>query len=718
MPISVRDYLRLSSAGGLGGAGGGVTLTQVQTEATTAATAVKTELSDADTAGKGANLISYTKLAGETGVVAPQYDVGDVRRYGGVGNNASRPLSTVYGSLADAQSVYPHATALTDEIDWCAIQAAINNASALGTRQVWMPRNDRWIINRPLLGKSGVVVDGNGAYIKSTASNAQSVQNYVWLCGNFHLAFYDSMPSYALANISAGDKQITFSTPAQAGNLSVGVPFIIRSTSHYIPANGYQNPYFHEAAIPTDINVASGVVKLEYPIQEAVTSPLAVPFDGTTDTVANAPKLAVKDFHLKNMIVEPGTNTGWCQRWGMVYCSFENIEVVGSLGILVGNMASRCRFEKIRGVFSDRALEVKSMSHHTIIRDVECRYESSGAALTVLVDIGEASHSVDMSNIIVHGGNWNGTSVLRFDSYDVALRNSQIFAPAAIGAAVELLSKSDAIQLRNNTMDAVTLYLGGGTRYLRLGVLGTTTNMHSSFLARNCRFQGAVSQAQSIQLEEGRDCRFIGCDFENGYVSRANNTRDITFDNCKIKGRELNIAPSNFTANRWRNNIVGEWADAQKVAVRGYGITGINSTTANNVVSSLVIPGGSTIRPQDGDMVTVMVRCNVSGTTGAKTIAVADNTGVMHTASLAAGDTGIVAVDATIKFGGNTSYVYMGNVVLPNGTSNQSRISRTGLNIFSAGRTISIQGWVANAADSIDFDLIEIIPKPLIAGVG
>lgn len=53
-------------------------------------------------------------------------DAANVFSFGAIGDGASHPLSERYLTLAEAQLVYPHATALTDEIDWCAIQGAIN----------------------------------------------------------------------------------------------------------------------------------------------------------------------------------------------------------------------------------------------------------------------------------------------------------------------------------------------------------------------------------------------------------------------------------------------------------------------------------------------------------------------------------------------------------------------------------------------------------------
>jgi hypothetical protein len=57
----------------------------------------------------------------------------DAPPFQAVGDGTSRPLAQRYSTLAAAQADYPHATALTDELDWAAIQGAINRATATGT---------------------------------------------------------------------------------------------------------------------------------------------------------------------------------------------------------------------------------------------------------------------------------------------------------------------------------------------------------------------------------------------------------------------------------------------------------------------------------------------------------------------------------------------------------------------------------------------------------
>ena len=102
-------------------------------------------------------------------------DVVNVRDFGAVFDGASHPLSAYFGTLAAAQAVYPKATALTNEIDGIAIQAAIDFCAARGGPSkdysyggtVVLPNakgliNTQLIINTPSValraGGSGIVM--------------------------------------------------------------------------------------------------------------------------------------------------------------------------------------------------------------------------------------------------------------------------------------------------------------------------------------------------------------------------------------------------------------------------------------------------------------------------------------------------------------------------------------------------------------------------------
>lgn len=66
------------------------------------------------------------RLAELEGNFAKEMDRYDVRRFGAVWDGNTHPVSERYKTLAAAQAVYPHVTSLKDEIDWAALQAAVN----------------------------------------------------------------------------------------------------------------------------------------------------------------------------------------------------------------------------------------------------------------------------------------------------------------------------------------------------------------------------------------------------------------------------------------------------------------------------------------------------------------------------------------------------------------------------------------------------------------
>lgn len=75
----------------------------------------------------------------------------DVRLFGAIGDGQPHTLSSRFGSLSDARRVFPQAEALTDQIDWCALQAAIDAAKAAGGGQVFVPAGTYLLGNRTLV---------------------------------------------------------------------------------------------------------------------------------------------------------------------------------------------------------------------------------------------------------------------------------------------------------------------------------------------------------------------------------------------------------------------------------------------------------------------------------------------------------------------------------------------------------------------------------------
>lgn len=726
MPISVRDYLRLSSAGGLGGAGGGVTLTQVQTTAEASAEGVKTELADATTAGKGANLIAYTKLTGETGVVAPQYPVGDVRRYGARGDGQSRPLSTIYATLGEAQAVYPHATALTNELDWAAIQSALNNASARSVADnqvgVSVPAG-HYIIGQPVRMRHNTALIGEGSpTIESITTSTNSVTKLCLLVGNFHPAHYANLSSktYNLENISDPAKTITFTTPSQAGNLAVGVPFMVRSTATF---TGGTNPIpvFHEANIPTAINVASGVVTLKYPIEESVTSPQAVVMDGSVLDGPGEPIQIVKNVKIDGITFKPNASQQhqWCTLWGAIEATLTNLTIINTRNLLHGNMLCRSFVSNIRGQFSSRAFELKSACCHTIFTDIIATYieNVSPESGEPLIAIGESAHNVIVKNVIVNAGVWNNQSVLSVTgcAYDIVFDEVFIRATSISGTAITLSSATHSAKLQDISFRNFTCYGGSNfPRWMSAGTSGSTGTIPKRYRFQNMKLFGSptLTSTSAILFSEGTDWDFDDCVFENGRMGQASNTARFRFMRCKIKNRQASQASSGYLAHIWRGNQLEEWATSTRVQQT---TLAVNSTTANNVVATYTQQIGA--RPEDQDCINFAVEANANGTAGTKTIEIRDNTGSLLSVSIASGTTGLHRINGQVIFRDNTTYVATFTVTKPDGTLTTARTVRTSMNILNNGRTFTVQGWVANTADSIDFDSISIMPVPLLGGM-
>lgn len=98
----------------------------------------------------------------------------NVKDYGAKGDGSSHPLSSYYGTLAEAQTVYPAATALTDELDWAAIQSLLDKCKLSGgttpCRTVYVSKGT-YVVNKPLRmwGWGNLIGEGeNTAIIKNT----------------------------------------------------------------------------------------------------------------------------------------------------------------------------------------------------------------------------------------------------------------------------------------------------------------------------------------------------------------------------------------------------------------------------------------------------------------------------------------------------------------------------------------------------------------------
>ena len=74
--------------------------------------------------------------------------------FGAIGDGSSHKLSERYVTLSEAQAVYPHATSLDDEIDWCALQALLDAAANTEDHKRNINWSGNWFLNRGIAYKT------------------------------------------------------------------------------------------------------------------------------------------------------------------------------------------------------------------------------------------------------------------------------------------------------------------------------------------------------------------------------------------------------------------------------------------------------------------------------------------------------------------------------------------------------------------------------------
>lgn len=108
-------------------------------------------------------------------------DVANAKAMGAIADGASHPLSERFATLAAAQAVYPLASALTDEIDWAAIQKAATLAGSQGGGAVYLPDGD-YVVNRSVTIPDNVYVYGEAP--EATSVLAKSASQDVFVIGD------------------------------------------------------------------------------------------------------------------------------------------------------------------------------------------------------------------------------------------------------------------------------------------------------------------------------------------------------------------------------------------------------------------------------------------------------------------------------------------------------------------------------------------------------
>ena len=191
-------------------------------------------------------------------VAAKARDTIHAKDFGWIGDGTSHPLSGIYGSLAAAQADYPHVTSLSQEIDWAALQAAINlfsngrAATAAGQIEIegvglineYLVYGGSAAYSLNMIGKdggSGGIAQGTALKWTGTVGKSMLVfmgasrgeikginlwgENGVGLENCIHLASNVTVNTTLSAGVSAGSSVVA--TPASMSEIAVGTALAI-----------------------------------------------------------------------------------------------------------------------------------------------------------------------------------------------------------------------------------------------------------------------------------------------------------------------------------------------------------------------------------------------------------------------------------------------------------------------------------------------------------
>jgi hypothetical protein len=162
--VTLFDSTELATAGGaalIGNAPAGSIAAETVQDAINELDTEKTAAADLAASG-GSALVGF--VADGTGAVlrtlqAKQRDIVSVDDFGAIGDGDTHPLSERYASLAAAQEDYPHAAALTDEIDWCALMAGIEALYLAKGGDLHAP--DLYVVHAPVVVPQRVTLVGS-----------------------------------------------------------------------------------------------------------------------------------------------------------------------------------------------------------------------------------------------------------------------------------------------------------------------------------------------------------------------------------------------------------------------------------------------------------------------------------------------------------------------------------------------------------------------------
>lgn len=142
--------------------------------------------------------VQYDVLVGNENtpnITDDKYEIVNVANYSPVADGAAHPLSEKFDTLEEAQAVYSVATALTNYIDWCAIQQAIVDAQAQH-KNVFIPGGNYLINNTITVDNANGLVSVWGEGLTETKIEGTGITVALYIKGSTTPALYRTFQTF------------------------------------------------------------------------------------------------------------------------------------------------------------------------------------------------------------------------------------------------------------------------------------------------------------------------------------------------------------------------------------------------------------------------------------------------------------------------------------------------------------------------------------------
>lgn len=328
-------------------------------------------------------------------------------QFGAIGDGRLHKLSEKYRSINEAKTDYPFVENLDITIDGAAFQKAVDMAS-LKAGTVIAVKN--YLINFPILTKSNVIIDGKGTgKIINDRTAERTTHRFAFYFGDYQpLAFNKEGNNdagfnlYQLKNgVRAGQDFVQLAKLSDAGAFKIGQ--LVMVSSLFKRTQGSKKillPY--HITVCKIVNIESGKLSFEYPFDETLDS-AEVAANGNFDPQTGINFEGVQNVTLRNMFFDAEHITGRTYAYN---CHLENLTIDNAVRVIGVNAFSRSSMSNIKGNFGWRGIEIKTGSHHLLMKNISISYKSIHGykGVTDMMSAGQYCREITLDSFTFNGG--------------------------------------------------------------------------------------------------------------------------------------------------------------------------------------------------------------------------------------------------------------------------------------------------------------------------